>query len=440
MRRIALLFIAAASAAHARPRYGGSLVVEMRAAPRALDPLAAETLDAQRVPMLLFDRMVEIDEAGAAKPGLALSWTSDAGRRRWQFAARPGVRTHDGNPLTVGQIAASLTVSLPGRTVTAAGDSVVVQSARPMPALLEELAHARASIVVRLANGTLQGSGPFRAVEWEPSRKLVAAAFDGYWGGRPFLDSVEIRFGVPLRDQLADFEAGKADAIEATPAEFRRQELRGRRVWAGAMADLIALVHLRGRPAVQDPRTRQALALSVDRGPILSVLLQKQGEAAGSLLPSWLTGYGFVFSSQRDLAKARETGAGQPAVAIGHDPADWVLQSIAERIALNAREAGLPVKLATGAEADAILVRMGATSASAARTLADYCRVLQTQTPEASSPDALYAAERRLLDGYWIVPLFHTPPLWAVQPRVRNWVPAGRVHWRIEEVWLEAAR
>lgn len=440
MRLIALLWLAAVSAVASRPRYGGTLVIEMRGAPKALDPLAADTPDAHRLSLLIFDRMVEIDDKSGIRPGLATSWTPDAAQKRWTFQLRPNVKLHDGSALTPAAIAVALNTALPGRAVQASGETITIQSVLPMPGLLYELAHPRASVAIRPGNGTLQGSGPFRAVEWVAGEKLTVAAFDGYWAGRPYLDAVEVRLGRGLRDQLSELEAGRADVIETTPAEFRRQELRGRRAWPGATADLIALVHLRGRPAVQDARVRQAVALSVDRAPMWNVLLQKQGETTASLLPSWMTGFGFVFSNPRDAAKARELGAGQPAITLGHDPADWVLKSIAERIALNAREASLTMRLATGAEADTVLARLHSTSIDPRLTLGDYCRQLKVQTPPgADAPEGLYQAERRLLDGYWIVPLFHVPALYALQIRVRNWVPAGSPHWRLEEVWIEAA-
>ncbi len=440
MRLIALLWLAAASAFAARPRYGGTLVVEMRGAPKALDPLAADSPDAHRLSLLIFDRLVELDDKGGVRPGLATAWSSDAGQTRWTFRLRPHVKLHDGSALTPAAIATALNPALSGRAIQTTADALTVQSVLPMPGLLYELAHARASIAIRLANGTLQGSGPFRAMEWIPGEKLTVAAFDNYWAGRPYLDGVEVRLGRSLRDQLSELEAGRADVIETTPAEFRRQELRGRRAWPGAMADLIALVHLRGRPAVQDARIRQAVALAVDRGPMWNVLLQKQGETTASLLPSWMTGFGFVFTNQRDPGKARELAAGQPSITLGHDPADWVLKSIAERIALNAREAAVTMRLATGVDADTVLARLYSTSIDPRLALGDYCRQLKVQTPAgAGTPEGLYQAERRLLDGYWIVPLFHVPALHALQIRVRNWVPPGSLHWRLEEVWLEAA-
>ncbi|MBM3740617.1 MAG: ABC transporter substrate-binding protein, partial [Acidobacteria bacterium] len=402
---------------------------------QALDPTAADSVDAQRLPLLLFDRLVALD----GTPSLAVSWVAEDNQRRWRFRIRPGVRLHDGVALTPQLAAAALQPALPGYTVTADAAGVVIQSPRPAPRLPQELSSPRASVAVRLPNGTLQGSGPFRAMEWQPGKALTVAAFDGYWGGRPYLDSITMLLGRPLRDQLADFESGRASVAEVTPAEFRRQEMRGRRTWSSAAVDLVALVFLRNRPAAQDARVRQAMSLAIDRAPVWSVLFQKQGEPTGSLLPGWLTGWGFVFPARHDPAKAKEVGAGGPALLLGHDPADFVLKTVAERIVLNARESGLSVRMAAGAESDVLLVRVPASSTEPGRVLADYCRTFNTPAPASPTPEALYEAEHRLLEGQWILPLFHLPALYAIQPQVRNWTPGGQLHWRLDEVWLEGA-
>ena len=51
---------------------------------------------------------------------------------------------------------------------------------------------------------------------------------------------------------------------------------------------------------------RQALALSVERGSIRSVLLQGAGQPTASVLPNWMSGYGFVFPIDTDLPRARQ--------------------------------------------------------------------------------------------------------------------------------------
>jgi len=97
----------------------------------------------------------------------------------------------------------------------------VIQSERPEPGLLFELARPRHAL--SLLGG---GTGPFRIVKWEPGRRASLAANDDYWRGRPYVDAVEVGMGRPLRDQLIDLELGKADLIDISPGQVRRQPLR----------------------------------------------------------------------------------------------------------------------------------------------------------------------------------------------------------------------
>ena len=144
---------------------------------------------------------------------------------------------------------------------------------------------------------------------WEAGKRVIFLADENAPGGRPFLDAVEIQMGRSLRDQSADLELGKADLVELGPNELRRQ-VNGRRVWTSSPTRLLALAF---GPRVTDARVREALALSVNREAIYSVLLQRQGEISGALLPQWLTGYAFLFAAPFDVAKAGSLVAGMPA-------------------------------------------------------------------------------------------------------------------------------
>jgi ABC-type transport system substrate-binding protein len=285
-------------------------------------------------------------------------------------------------------------------------------------------------------------AGAFRLEKWEPGRRAVWAANDDAAGGRPFLDSIEVNLGRPLREQALDLELGKGDLVEAGPNEARRL----RRTWASAPVRVMALVF---DPKVKDPGVREALALAIDRAAIHSVLLQRQGEIAGSLLPQWLSGYAFLFSAAQDLARARSLVASLPAGAraltLGYDAAEPMARSIAERIAVNARDAGLLVAVSTqNRNADVRLMQARLESLDPARALADVAAGLGLgQPPKASSPEALYAAERGLLDGHRAVPLFHLPDVYGPGPRVHTWLTPGigkLGEWRFENVWLEKDR
>src|SRR5438874_1672177 len=105
---------------------------------------------------------------------------------------------------------------------------------------------------------------------------------------------------------------------------------------------------------------REALALSVDRNSIHSVLLQSQGEISGALLPQWLSGYSFLFPSARNLPRARQLSAGAAPLTFAYDRQDAMMRSIGERIAVNVMEAGIVLRTAIGA-ADVRLVQLPVT-------------------------------------------------------------------------------
>ena len=67
--------------------------------------------------------------------------------------------------------------------------------------------------------------------------------------------------------------------------------------------------------AAYDPRFTQALSLAIDRAAIVNVLLQRQGEPAGSLLPQWLSGYAFLFPAEVNVVDAKKIRAEHSGVA-----------------------------------------------------------------------------------------------------------------------------
>jgi len=57
---------------------------------------------------LVFDRLVTLNESAQPQPALAISWRHDPDFRRLGFQLRPGVKFHDGSPLTAVAAAAAL--------------------------------------------------------------------------------------------------------------------------------------------------------------------------------------------------------------------------------------------------------------------------------------------------------------------------------------------
>jgi hypothetical protein len=281
----------------------------------------------------------------------------------------------------------------------------------------------------------------FHIARWEAGRRAVYEANENAAGGRPYLESIDIQIGKPLHDQSIDLELGRADIVELGPSELLRQSA-GRRVWSSSPVRVMVLLF---NPRIADSLIRGALAMAVDRSAIHSVLMQRQGEVSGALLPQWISGYAFVFPTAADAARARTLLAGVPpgqrTLSLGVE--DAAARPIAERIALNARYVGLAVSVVPQtANADVRLVEVRVSSADGARALVSLAAALGLpEPPRADSAEALQAAERALLEGFRVVPLLHLPDVYGVSSRVKGGpgiTPLGE--WRFENLWVAEPR
>lgn len=379
---VALVLLAAPAWASRRPHYGGTLRIDMRGSVASLDPreIPAETRLAgptERVAALVYDRLVNLDENGQPEAALAVTWQHDAALKRWEFRLRPNVKFQDGTAVTPAEVAAWWNAwHGPERTAGALGDALWIQSERAMPDLPRELAEG-ANFVFRVGGGgAISGTGAFRVAEWQAGQRLRLAANEEYWGGRPYVDGITIEFGVSAAQEMIDFELGRADLVELEPAQVRRATQGGRKVWSSAAVEILALLTDANRPAVKDARVSQALGLAIDRASVANVLLQRQGEAAWGLLPQWLSGYAFLFETPRNVERARqllsEVSPAPGRITLAYDAGDALARTVAERVAVNARDAGLSVQAVAagaGGEADVRLVRLRVETLDAGRAL-----------------------------------------------------------------------
>jgi len=444
-----LLFVAVSvwlvstALAGTRPHYGGTLRLAMGDAPVSLDPADSsrpDTLALRSLLRLIFDTLVILDNRGQPQPALSPSWQVDPGNQRWQFSIRRGVTFHDGTAVSSDAVAASLRAANPNWKVFATGEAVVIECEAPTPNLPAVLALPRYGIAKR-AGRKLTGSGPFAISAWEPGKKLALSARDDYWGGRAFVDSIEIEMGKSFREQMISLDLGKSDVAEVAPDQARRAVLEGRRIQSSDPAELMLLVFSRDRQSMEEGKLREALALSIDRDSMNSALLQGGGEPAGALLPNWMTGYAFLFPTALDLQGARQArGEVQqgPAWSLGYDAFDPLARVITERISLNARDAGLRLETTNSATADVRLVRIPLASLDAWVALTTLAIRIGLPQPRFTddSANSQYVAENALLQSQRVIPLLHLRTAAAISPRVRDWTEDRDGEWRLQNVWL----
>jgi peptide/nickel transport system substrate-binding protein len=182
----------------------------------------------------------------------------------------------------------------------------------------------------------------------------------------------------------------------------------------------------------------------VDRAPIANVLAQHKGEAAFGLLPQWLSGYAFLFDSTPDVTRARQlvTALRLGPISLSYPANDLFLRSVAERIALNARDAGITVQPTTAGNANLRLMEWPLESNDAAdelrRIALDLGAADRANQMDPAKPETLYQLERSLLDDHRIIPLLHLRQTFAIAPRV-HFQPStsGTFTLRLEDAWIQ---
>jgi len=456
--------------------------VELHALTISLDPRewrigTPEFATNEKFAALVFDRLIALDNYGRFQPQLATEWSHDAASKKWQFALRANVKFSDGTAFVAADVVAALQPLLPnGQQITASGSDVVIQSAFAMPDLLEELASGRFFVYRVQPDGMLMGTGPFFVAEAstetrKPSNSAGAIgashlrfrANGETWAGRPFLDGIDVTLGVPSLRQLLDLQLGKADLVELSPDMVRRAMQENLRVWSSAPVTLYGLRFDDAQLVAADAKLREALALSLDRHTMANVLLQKQAEPAAALLPQWLSGYAFLFTVEKDIERAKEIrGALPPKAAASKEPLRLRVEAggdlpklLGERVAVNARQAAIPLQVvnraaargsnATATSNDAApglhLFAWHYSSLSSRVELESFVSILNLGESSGSlvsstDPEQLYAWEKKLLEERRVLPLVVLPEYVGIGPNVRDWMPARWGEWHLADVWL----
>ena len=172
------------------------------------------------------------------KPLLASGWQlPDA--TTIEFTLRPGVKFHDGSPLTADDVVYTLGISAdPASKVSTPANyawidraektgelSVRVKLKRPTPAALEYFAlvlpiYPKAYRERVGADGYAKapiGAGPYRITRVEPGVAIDFERFEGYWEGspkgKPAIAKMSVRFVPDAATEMTELLAGRADWI-----------------------------------------------------------------------------------------------------------------------------------------------------------------------------------------------------------------------------------
>jgi len=313
---------------------------------RILDPHFTTSFTTRDLGYLIYDTLFAVDENFEPKPQMVESYTVSPDKLTYVFVLRPGLKWHDGQPVTATDCVASIrrwaSRDSMGQTLTKflasldapdAGTIKLVLT-EPYGLVLDSLAKVGAPVPFmmpeRIARtpGSEQvkdiiGSGPykFRADLHEPGVKIVLEKFADYkprselpsWASGAKLakiDRIEM-LGLPdAQTQVSALIRGEVDYLERVPADL----LPLLDAKSGAKAEVVSkfgfqaimrMNHL--QPPFDNPKVRQAIAKAVDRSMYAALVA---GDPSFATDCAAIFGCGMPYESKtgipaRDLAAAK---------------------------------------------------------------------------------------------------------------------------------------
>jgi peptide/nickel transport system substrate-binding protein len=317
---VALLL--ALTGCHGAAREPGTVVVILESSPNNLDLRQGTDAQSERVGGLIFDALVKKDEHYNLAPWLATSWeeqpNAQAGSDDWVFHLRDGVRFQDGRPLeaadVVWTIESLIDPKVAGLITSKSGNfgavdraeardrlTVVVHMKRPDAGLLFNMSDGLFGVVPRGAGSDFGlhpvGSGPFRFVSQVQDKEVVLERWAGCWsanlpvnGQPPHTEVHRLQFNV-VPDTITsalELQKGSADAASNVLTPDMVYALRGSQgleTASGPGSNAWYLNFNVQDPALRDKRVRQAVALAMDKPPILAALWRGHARLADTLLP-----------------------------------------------------------------------------------------------------------------------------------------------------------
>jgi peptide/nickel transport system substrate-binding protein len=336
---VAVLFAVLSAAATGFGAEKDVLVVGVSSDVHTLDPaVSSDNYDWRQIyptyDRLMKYKVVNGEGSTEVEPMAAESYTVSPDGLEWTVKIRNGITFDDGTPLDAKAVKFSfdrvLTIGKGPADNLGAIKTVEAVDARTVKItlksafgpFLQTLATNAASIVNPgvmkhakdgdLAQGWLaqnmDGSGPFKMTEWSRGERLVLAAKDGYWGAKPKLKRVIVRFMRESSDQRMALENGDIDIaegilIDQVPALEKNSNVAVRRY----PSQLVEYVYLNCQlPKLQNKLVRQALNHAVDYQGIIQHVLRGNGVQMRGPIPKGMWGHKpDALQYQRDPAKAK---------------------------------------------------------------------------------------------------------------------------------------
>ena len=280
----------------------------------------------------MVETLVGINHEGKIVPELAEDWEVAPDGLSVTFRLRQGVTFHDGTPFNAEAVKFNFErllnpeVTVPQRSTYSVIDRVEVVDEytvrlvlkRPAPALVSALSATTVGMISPAsveAHGNSYtkyqhpvGTGPYVFVERVEGERVVLRKYEGYWGEKPYYDTVQFRIVPEAATRESLLLAGQVDMIILPPISDipALQSNPDVKVLLAPSNRTIFIAINNNDPVLSDKRVRQALNYAVDKDAIIeSVLFGAATKLDAPMAPS-LFGYCSIGAYPYDPDKARQ--------------------------------------------------------------------------------------------------------------------------------------
>ena len=276
--------------------WGGELTVGIaQDLDDSLDPHKMTAAGTREILFNVFEGLVKPDENGDLVPAVAESYTIGDNGDTFTFTLRDGVKFHNGQTVTVGDVVYSINrVAGAGsdkplisqfsavESVEAPDDhTIVVKTKEPY---LEFLSYLTCAVIPEGSDPAdgLIGTGPFKFVSRKAQENIVLEKFDDYYGAPAYLDKVTFKIIENANVLVMSLKSGAIDLCAHLTSTQAKELGKDYTVLEGSMNLVQAMYLNNDYGPLKDARVRQALCWAVDRQKILDLINDGRGSVLGS--------------------------------------------------------------------------------------------------------------------------------------------------------------
>jgi peptide/nickel transport system substrate-binding protein len=212
------------------PKSGGTFrVITARAPQGNIGWFAEATFRGGLWSAPMSDGLLDCDNNGKISPRLATAWEVASDMKSIKLSLRKGVKFHDGSDFNSKVAKWNLEQLMAAKTSTTINYSSIdiiddyaikINLKQYQNTILNDLTMSMVSLAA-FEKGGAAGlrlnpvtTGPFKFKSFETDYNIKYTRFDDYWGGKPYLDSIEMYFMPDLVTASSSFDAGEADAFD----------------------------------------------------------------------------------------------------------------------------------------------------------------------------------------------------------------------------------